>query len=243
MLPLMVTQIVLSIIIKVKMDRHVTCKKSFFLLVNSQFQLLDGDKIAALVALFIRDCIQVLDLVESVSIGVIQTAYSNGASTRFFKDTLHLNVECVSTGIKNLHLKAKEFDIGIYFEANGHGTVVFSSKFRTCVQALLTLDVSCEAFVAANKLLSLAQVLHPTIGDAMSDLLMVEGILFTTGMSLSSWDALFTLLPNQQRRVFVKDKNIIQTRDADRIVTHPAHLQALISSACEKYPLGRGFVR
>lgn len=27
------------------------------------------------------------------------------------------------TGVKYLHHKAKEFDIGIYFEANGHGTV------------------------------------------------------------------------------------------------------------------------
>lgn len=217
---------------------------SFLLsLVDSQFRLLDGDKIAALVASFIQECIQVLNLGERLSIGVIQTAYSNGASTRFFQDTLHLKVECVSTGVKNLHQKAKTFDIGIYFEANGHGTVLFSSKFRSCLQALLALDLSCEAFVAANKLFFLSQLVHPTIGDAMTDLLMVEGILFTTGMSLSSWDALFTPFPNQQRRVVVKDKTILQTEDADRIVVRPTHLHALISSACAKYPLGRGFVR
>lgn len=33
---------------------------------------------------------------------------------------------CVPTGVKHLHHKAVEYDIGIYFEANGHGTVIFS---------------------------------------------------------------------------------------------------------------------
>jgi len=32
------------------------------------------------------------------------------------------------TGVKFLHHKAQEFDIGVYFEANGHGTVVYSGK-------------------------------------------------------------------------------------------------------------------
>lgn len=34
---------------------------------------------------------------------------------------------CVPTGVKYLHHRAVEFDVGVYFEANGHGTVVFSS--------------------------------------------------------------------------------------------------------------------
>lgn len=31
-----------------------------------------------------------------------------------------------TTGVKYLHHEAKVFDIGIYFEANGHGTVLFT---------------------------------------------------------------------------------------------------------------------
>lgn len=30
---------------------------------------------------------------------------------------------CTKTGVKHLHHAAQEFDIGVYFEANGHGTV------------------------------------------------------------------------------------------------------------------------
>jgi phosphomannomutase len=32
-------------------------------------------------------------------------------------------IACVPTGVKHLHHKARDYDIGIYFEANGHGTV------------------------------------------------------------------------------------------------------------------------
>lgn len=30
------------------------------------------------------------------------------------------------TGVKYLHEAAHHFDVGVYFEANGHGTVLFS---------------------------------------------------------------------------------------------------------------------
>jgi len=46
-------------------------------------------------------------------------------------------VACVPTGVKHLHHKAVEYDIGIYFEANGHGTVIFSdlASKRICSAA------------------------------------------------------------------------------------------------------------
>lgn len=40
------------------------------------------------------------------------------------------------TGVKHLHAAAHEFDIGIYFEANGHGTVLFSSSAQQRLQVL-----------------------------------------------------------------------------------------------------------
>ncbi|KAJ8941079.1 hypothetical protein NQ318_003260 [Aromia moschata] len=39
-------------------------------------------------------------------------------------------VACVSTGVKHLHSEALTYDIGVYFEANGHGTVVFSEEAK-----------------------------------------------------------------------------------------------------------------
>lgn len=63
----------------------------------------------------------------------MQTAYANGASTAFMKEKLGCEVRVTPTGVKHLHAAAEEFDVGIYFEANGHGTVLFSA---TLVQRL-----------------------------------------------------------------------------------------------------------
>ena len=36
---------------------------------------------------------------------------------------------CAKTGVKNVHKAAEEhFDIGVYFESNGHGTALFSDE-------------------------------------------------------------------------------------------------------------------
>jgi phosphoacetylglucosamine mutase len=61
-------------------------------------------------------------------VGVVQTAYANGASTAYVRDTLGLEVACTATGVKFLHPEAEKFDVGVYFEANGHGTAVFSDR-------------------------------------------------------------------------------------------------------------------
>ena len=57
----------------------------------------------------------------------MQTAYANGASTAYLAG-LGLAVVHTPTGVKHLHAAAGAFDVGIYFEANGHGTVLFGQR-------------------------------------------------------------------------------------------------------------------
>lgn len=38
-------------------------------------------------------------------------------------------LQVTPTGVKYLHEAAHHYDIGVYFEANGHGTVLFSKAF------------------------------------------------------------------------------------------------------------------
>ena len=59
----------------------------------------------------------------------MQTAYANGGSTSYIRENLDCQIVLTATGVKHLHVAAARFDIGIYFEANGHGTVLFSTKF------------------------------------------------------------------------------------------------------------------
>ena len=41
------------------------------------------------------------------------------------------------TGVKYLHHAAREYDIGIYFEANGHGTLLVSDRLVSEANELL----------------------------------------------------------------------------------------------------------
>ena len=93
-------------------------------------------------------------------------------------------VECTLTGVKHLHHKAVEFDVGIYFEANGHGTVIFSKKaIETFQMAAEDQHLSSVAREAANQLFALTKLINQTVGDAISDLLLVEVILLHRGVS------------------------------------------------------------
>ena len=108
----------------------------------NKIDLVDGDKILSLFAVFIKEQLNTLSKEGSENtsssyharLGVVQTAYANGASTDYLKK-LGLEVVFAPTGVKYLHEKAAEYDIGIYFEANGHGTIIFSESFLCWLEA------------------------------------------------------------------------------------------------------------
>lgn len=63
------------------------------------------------------------------TIGFVQTYYANYSSSEYLKLTFGMDPVFAATGVKNLHEKAEHYDIGIYFEANGHGTVIFNDDY------------------------------------------------------------------------------------------------------------------
>lgn len=58
----------------------------YYLDEHGQFHMLDGDKIAALVAAFIVDLVKLANLDSKIKVGVVQTAYANGASTKYLEE-------------------------------------------------------------------------------------------------------------------------------------------------------------
>ena len=104
-------------------------------------------------------------------------------------------VACVPTGVKHLHHKAQDFDIGVYFEANGHGTVTFSDNAHS------VLREKAGATAAGTKLEQLMNVINETVGDAISDMLLVESILHVKGWSVVDWSKAYTDLPNRLMKV------------------------------------------
>ncbi|XP_004083772.1 phosphoacetylglucosamine mutase [Oryzias latipes] len=206
------------------------------------FHLLDGDKIATLISTFLKELLIQAGL--NLKIAVVQTAYANGSSTDYLENTMNVTVRCTKTGVKHLHHAALEFDVGVYFEANGHGTVLFSKAAEDKIQQLAQDSrIDDERKRAALMLQSTINVINQTVGDALSDMLLIEAILAIKGMTVEQWDRIYTDLPNRQLKVKVSDRRVIDTTDAERRAVSPAGLQEAIDNLVKTYRKARSFVR
>lgn len=86
-------------------------------------------------------------------------------------------------------------------------------------------------------------VINQTVGDALSDMLLVELILHAKGWNIIDWEKSYEDLPNKQLKVKVRDRNAITTYDAERRCATPEGLQEKIDQTVAKYTSGRSFVR
>ncbi|CAL5361528.1 unnamed protein product [Camellia sinensis] len=207
---------------------------------NNKIDLVDGDKILSLFALFIKEQLSTLNKNEGdkdnkcyqPTLGVVQTAYANGASTDYLKQS-GLEVMFTPTGVKYLHEKAAEYDIGIYFEANGHGTILFSEGFLHWLDGrnseLALTSKGSEQQKAAMRLLAVSKLINQAVGDALSGLLLVEAILQHMGWSIHKWNELYHDLPSKQLKVKVVDRSAIVTEKAETVVVRPLGIQEAIN--------------
>lgn len=205
------------------------------------FHLLDGDKIATLIASYLVGLVRKCGL--ELNLGIVQTAYANGNSTAYIQDELKVPVSCVCTGVKHLHRKALEFDVGIYFEANGHGTILFSDSALSKIELCCSSSTNENEKLAANELKTFVDLVNQTVGDSISDLLVVETILRDKDWDVTDWDRSYKNLANRLMVVRVKDRGIFETANAERTVVKPAPLQDAINNHVKQFPKGRSFVR
>lgn len=221
---------------------------------EEQIVLLDGDRIASLFLLFFHKALSSFlcektmtdgTLRESLRVGVVQTAYANGSSTDWMRKVCGPeNVIIVPTGVKYLHEEAKKsFDVGIYFEANGHGTVLFSQKFHKLIQSSSpsSAEEEKENLVILK---SLVASINPTVGDAISDLFLTHWILRITGMSIEDWLNLYKELPSKQVKIVGKleKAKLKPCRDETRLV-EPVKLQKELDEIVKSFKNGRCFIR
>jgi phosphoacetylglucosamine mutase len=208
------------------------------------FHLLDGDRLALLIAHFAAGLMQKAGL-TGLKLGLVQTAYANGASTECAVKAVGAeNVRCAKTGVKHCHHAALTLDVGIYFEANGHGTVLFSDKFVSRARAAAKRRGGPPgAAAAARQLLLLRDVINEAVGDAISNVLAIEAILRILDWDCAEWLGMYSDLPNRQVKVKVSDRSAFETMDAERICVKPEGLQAEIDQLVAQAPKGRAFVR
>eukprot|EP00466_Bigelowiella_natans_P000651 jgi/Bigna1/66564/fgenesh1_pg.1_\ len=196
----------------------------------NKMRLLDGDKIAALVTEVLRELFNVSGLLKGkggdeellLRVGVVQTAYANGASTTYLEQQLGKgSVLCAKTGVKHLHRVAHEqLDVGVYFEANGHGTVLFSKKALNALEAAKPAS-GTPAAIAVQRLRNFVLLINQAVGDALADMLVVVAALRLKGWTLLDWDSIY-----QDFRV--RDRTLVETTDAERKCVSPPSLQPAI---------------
>jgi len=216
----------------------------YFSMAGGKFSLLDGDRIATLLASFIAQQLAKCGIAD-LRLGIVQTAYANGASTAHVgKQLAKENVVCAKTGVKHLHHCAQDMDIGVYFEANGHGTVIFSKKFVTRVKAAAAATGKPETAAPARLLLLLRDLINETVGDAFSDFLAVEAVLYALDWTAEDWLGEYEDLPNRQSKVEVADRGAFETTNAERTCVKPSGLQEKIDElVAAAGPSARSFVR
>ncbi|KAF0987390.1 hypothetical protein HZS_3500, partial [Henneguya salminicola] len=124
--------------------------------------ILDGDYISILYMYYIKKILSTFQ--HNLRCGFIHANYSNSATSTFAKANGFKTV-CSKTGVKYLHAEAVKFDIGIYFEANGHGTALFGSCTKEFLAAIKSEDSYHIFFIfrnykSAKKLLALSDVIN-----------------------------------------------------------------------------------
>ncbi|KAH6810110.1 phosphoglucosamine mutase-like protein [Perilla frutescens var. frutescens] len=202
----------------------------FFVLSNSnKIDLVDGDKILSLFAVFLKEQLGILNGPEDgkanksyqPSLGVVQTAYANGASTDYLKQ-LGLEFTLTPTGVKYLHEKAAELKTGTFFEIK---------------------RLNSDQHKAALRLLAISRLINQAVGDALSGLFLVEVILKHMGWSIHKWNELYQDLPSRQLKVKVVDRTAVITENVETKVVSPAGIQEAIDAETVIYPKGRCFIR
>jgi hypothetical protein len=83
-----------------------------------------------------------------IEMGDAQLKSALAAISCVHMDFSGVQVALTPTGVKYLHEAAHNFDVGIYFEANGHGTVVFSPAFLSGLEVVCAHTRACSALCA-----------------------------------------------------------------------------------------------
>ena len=194
---------------------------------DGKWDLLDGDKIAALLGIFLIRKFSKSKLANDFV--CVQTAYANGASSDFLEIS-NVSRKIAKTGVKFVEAVAKEHKIGMYFEANGHGTILFNSEILKSLPGNFP------------EILGLAKLLNQAVGDALSDLLAVLAVLQNLEISPQEWAALYTDYPSRQTKIKVPDRRAVKCSADETRVIEPADLQHAIDEIVKEVG-GRAFVR
>jgi len=192
---------------------------------SKDIEMFDGDFQAIFLALYFKTLLTNIN--SKLNIGVVLSYYSNNAAVDVLPSK-SFKIAMAQTGVKNFVSAARNFDIGIYFEPNGHGSVHFSS---TCIDEIENGDTQYHSILK-----SLINLFDPCVGDALANFLVLKA-------TMNNVDDLRKFKENPSRLLTVRiaDKNSIKV-DHKNQVLEPKALQDKIDVEALSFG-GRSFVR
>ena len=186
--------------------------------------------------LYIVELLTALDLKDSVSHCLVNTAYANSQALSYIKEN-GINGVMVPTGVKNAHPVVQTFVIGANDEPNGHGTICV--KWDQLNQAL----EGKEDMIEAKKLRALLRISNVYVGDAISNLLMIEAVLRDRDWSIDTFSEMYQEFPNKMYKAVVENRVNFKTQWDESRLIDPLPLQDLIDAQAASVEGGRAFVR
>lgn len=121
----------------------------------------------------------------------------------------------VATGVKHAHPVVEEYDIGANDEPNGHGTIAY--KWEKVLAA-------CDDSPAAQKLKTILQLSNFTVGDAITNLLIIESILQDRNMTIQDFYDIYHENPSKTYKAVVEDRTRFKVIPDESRLTAPIEL-------------------
>jgi len=188
----------------------------FYYTEKGALRILNGDYVSALIMTYLSKIL--IDTKETIRIGFIHTGYTNGACIDYihsleFPHNVQVTNVCTATGIKHLHAEAIKYDVGVYFEQNGHGNVHFSSS---------------------NPILdTMSNLFHPNIGDGVIDLFASLYILQNLEWDVQDWYNMYTEKHSVLSKISVENKNVYKSNADETSLIEPKEVQDCINQLCK----------
>ncbi|AFM97676.1 phosphoacetylglucosamine mutase [Encephalitozoon hellem ATCC 50504] len=192
---------------------------------SKDIEIFDGDSQAVFLGLYINSLLEKIG--SKLSVGVVLSYYSNNAAVDALPSS-SFKVVMAQTGVKNFVSAARNFDVGVYFEPNGHGSVCFS---QACID-----EIERGSSEHHTILKCLVNLFDPCIGDALANF-MVFRALMVNASDLRK----FKENPSRLLTVKIVDKNSIKVDQKNHVI-EPKELQDKIDMEALNLG-GRSFVR
>ncbi|RJP56377.1 MAG: hypothetical protein C4541_12475 [Candidatus Auribacter fodinae] len=200
---------------------------------DGSLQVVDGDKFAALKAMVLQKYMGILGLDQQFNVGVAQTVLANLGSKGFFE---RRGIEVMETAVGDKYVRQAALDwvkdngIAIYYEAAGHGSILFSDEFK---QALgKSVIDSPEKARAADILSAVIQLQNEAGGDGIMNLLLFKMLMVVEGLDfdkLMDDNFLYRDLPKTELELRVHHKeNVTSIEGLGKQLTGPADLVAYV---------------